>query len=195
MTKNRCLQKRIMALFLAILTFALPLAAQKTQVSNEINLATARSEIKQFEVVLSNVVNASLNSSTFALVQKPRGAYLQGYGVAFQFVINIYRAILNTPFGQMRKGNEVSPELKKRFIGDLKEKLIQTLMEQGASLSGLRDEDTVSIVAFIEDRNIPDEPNENKIIVISVLKKDLDDLAGKADRINEFKQRVKIVEY
>jgi len=146
-------------------------------------------------VVLSNVVNASLNSSTFALVQKPRGAYLQGYGVAFQFVINIYRAILNTPFGQMRKGNEVSPELKKRFIGDLKEKLIQTLMEQGASLSGLRDEDTVSIVAFIEDRNIPDEPNENKIIVISVLKKDLDDLAGKADRINEFKQRVKIVEY
>jgi len=185
----------MMVLLLAFWIFALPLATIKAQASGEINLAATRSEIEQFGAVINNVVNASFNSSPFALVQKPKGAYLQGYGVAFQFVVNIHRAVLNTPFGQTRQSDEISPELKKRRIDELKEKLIQTLSENGASLAELKSEDTVSIIAFIEDRNIPDEPNENKIIVISVLKKDLDDLAGKADRIGEFKQRIKIVEY
>jgi len=195
MAKNRRLQRRILMLFLAFWIFALPLAAQKTQASNEISYATARSEIEQFGAMIGNVVNASFNSSPFALVQKPKGAYLEGYGAAFQFVINIHRAVLNTPFGQMRQGNEISPELKKRRIDELKEKLIQTLRENGASLAQLKSEDTISIVAFVEDRNIPDEPSANKVIIISVLKKDLDDLAGKVDRISEFKQRIKIVEY
>ena len=195
MAKKRGSKHRMMVLLLAFWIFALPLATIKAQASGEINLAATRSEIEQFGAVINNAVNTSFNSSPFALVQKPKGAYLQGYGVAFQFVVNIHRAVLNTPFGQMRQGNEVSPELKKRRINELKEKLIQTLRENGASLAQLKSEDTVSIIAFIEDRNIPDEPNENKIIVISVLKKDLDDLAGKADRIGEFKQRIKIVEY
>lgn len=195
MAKNRRLQRRILMLFLAFWIFALPLAAQKTQAANEISYATARSEIEQFGAMIGNVVNASFNSSPFALVQKPKGAYLEGYGAAFQFVINIHRAVLNTPFGQMRQGNEISPELKKRRIDELKEKLIQTLRENGASLAQLKSEDTISIVAFVEDRNIPDEPSANKVIIISVLKKDLDDLAGKVDRISEFKQRIKIVEY
>jgi hypothetical protein len=184
-----------MLLFMAFWVFTLPLAAQKARVSGETNLVAARIEIEQFGAMLSNVVSASFNSSPFALVQKPKGAYLQGYGVAFQFVVNIHRAVLNTPFGQMRRGNEITPEAKKRLIDDLKEKLIQTLSDNGASLVQLKGEDTVSIVAFIEDQKIPDEPNENKVITISVLKKDLDELAGKADRINEFKQRIKIIEY
>jgi hypothetical protein len=181
--------------FLAFWVFALQLAGQTAQASSEVNIAEARGEIEQFAAVLNNVVNASFNSSPFALVQKPKGVYLQGYGVAYQFVVNIHRAVLNTPFGQARRGNDITPEVKKRRIDELKEKLIQTLMENGAGLQQLKDGDTVSIVAFIEDQNIPDEPNQNKIIVISVLKKDLDDMAGKADRNNEFKQRIKIVEY
>ncbi|MBP1608139.1 MAG: hypothetical protein H6Q04_374 [Acidobacteria bacterium] len=195
MAKKGCSKRRIMLLFMAFWVFTLPLAAQKARVSGETNLVAARIEIEQFGAMLSNVVSASFNSSPFALVQKPKGAYLQGYGVAFQFVVNIHRAVLNTPFGQMRRGNEITPEAKKRLIDDLKEKLIQTLSDNGASLVQLKGEDTVSIVAFIEDQKIPDEPNENKVITISVLKKDLDELAGKADRINEFKQRIKIIEY
>jgi len=194
MAKIRCSHGRIMV-FLAFWVFALQLAGQTAQASSEVNIAEARGEIEQFAAVLNNVVNASFNSSPFALVQKPKGVYLQGYGVAYQFVVNIHRAVLNTPFGQARRGNDITPEVKKRRIDELKEKLIQTLMENGAGLQQLKDGDTVSIVAFIEDQNIPDEPNQNKIIVISVLKKDLDDMAGKADRNNEFKQRIKIVEY
>jgi hypothetical protein len=193
--KSRSKQRIIVMLILALCLLALPLAAQKAQPSREINYATARSEIEQFGGIITNVVNASFNSSPFALVQKPKGAYLEGYGAAFQFVVNIHRAVLNTPFGQMRRGEDITPEVKKRRIDDLKEKLIQAVRENGASLTQLKSEDNVSIVAFIEDRNIPGEANENKIIIISVLKKDLDDLAGKADRINEFNKRIKIVEY
>jgi len=115
----------MMVLLLAFWIFALPLATIKAQASGEINLAATRSEIEQFGAVINNVVNASFNSSPFALVQKPKGAYLQGYGVAFQFVVNIHRAVLNTPFGQTRQSDEISPELKKRRIDELKEKLIQ----------------------------------------------------------------------
>jgi hypothetical protein len=182
-------------LLLAFWVSASSLAAQSPPSAHDIDYASARREIERFGIIIGNVINTSFNSSPFALVQKPKGAYLQGYGMTFQFVINIHRAVLDTPFGPMRQGNDVTPELKRRRIDELKEKLIQTMRENGASLRQLRREDAVSIVAFFEDRNIPDEPNENKIIVISVLKKDLDDLAGKEDRINEFRQRIKIIEY
>jgi hypothetical protein len=47
----------------------------------------------------------------------------------------------------------------------------------------------------MEDRNFPDEPSENKTIVLSVLKRDLDEFGNRSDRLKEFKQRMKIVEY
>ena len=77
----------------------------------------------------------------------------------------------------------------------MKKKLVRLLFDSGDSLRQMRKEDTVTIIAFFEDRNFPDEPNENKTIVISVLKRDLDELAHKEDRLRDFEQRVKIVEY
>jgi hypothetical protein len=195
MAKRRHSQRCVLSLLMAFWISALPLAAQNPQNARDVDYASARSEIERFGMMISNVINASFNSSPFALVQKPKGVYLQSYGMTFQFVINIHRAVLDTPFGPMRQGNDVSPELKRRRIDDLKEKLIQMVKENGPSLRQLRKEDAISIVAFFEDRNIPDEPNENKTIIISVLKKDLDDLAGKEDRFNEFRQRIKIIEY
>jgi len=57
-----------------------------------------------------------------------------------------------------------------------------------------RDE-SVSIIAFFEDRNFPDEESQSKTIVLSAKKRDLEELARKEDRLKEFKQRMKTVEY
>ncbi len=177
-----------------------PLAAQASrppQESSEIKVdyAATRREIRNFEAVLTNVINSTFNSSSFALVQEPKGVYLQGYGVTVSFLINIHRAVLRTPFGDIRQGVDVTPELKKRRIADLKDKLIKALLDNGDNLRQLKKDDFVTIVAFIEDRNFPDEPSENKTLVLSVLKKDLDELAHKDDRRAEFIQRMRIVEY
>ncbi len=157
--------------------------------------ASARKEILNFEAALNNAITATFSSSPFALVQKPKGALLQGYGVSFSFLINIHRAVINTPFGEVRTQPDITPELKKRKIDELKDRLIRVLADNGDGLKQLRPNDTVSIVLFLEDRNFPDEPNENKTIVLSVLRKDLDDLGRGGDRWKELKPRIKTVEY
>ncbi len=154
-----------------------------------------REDILRFEYVVNEVLSSTFSSSPFAVVQKTKGAYLQGYGINFTFLINIHRAMVNTPFGQIRARATVTPEMKIQRIEELKGKLIQVLQNNGEIFQHLRKEENVSIVAFFEDSNFPGEPSANKTIVLSVLKKDLDELGHKPDRLREFKQRMKIVEY
>lgn len=194
---NTELKRRLFSSILMIGFLSAPLAAQPgrgLQDGERVDYSTTRQEIQSFESVINNVINAAF-TSPFALNQKAKGAYLPGYGFSFNFLVNIHRALINTPFGELKSNAQISPDQKKRRIEDLKKKLIRTLFDSGDSLRQMRKEDAVTIIAFFEDRNFPDEPNENKTIVISVLKRDLDELAHKEDRIREFEQRVKIVEY
>jgi hypothetical protein len=103
--------------------------------------------------------------------------------------------VVNTPFGQVRSKADASPEIKRKRIEDLKEKLIRALLENGDCFRQLRRDDSVSIVGFIEDRNFPDEPNANRTIIMKAYKKDFDEFGRKSDRYTEFRQRVKILEY
>ncbi len=179
------------AMFLAV---ALPLSAGQENSDLKIDYGIMQQDILKFELVVNEVVNGTFSSDPIVVVQKPKGAYLPGYGVTLSFTINIHRAVINTPFGQISRAS-VSPETKKRRIEDLKEKLIRALQESGNDFRQLRKDDSISVIAFIEDRNFPDEPNENKTIVLSAFKKDLDEFGRRMDRLREFKQRMKIVEY
>jgi hypothetical protein len=178
------------AVLLAVL--AGPLLAQGSRVAQQpevkVDYATARREIVGFESILNKAIAPTFVSSPFGLVQKPKGVYLPGYGVTFTLLINVHRVVVDTPFGQIKRG-EINPELKKKIVEDIKDQLIRTILENGASLSQVRKEDSVTVVAFVEDQNFPDEPNQNKTIVLSVLKRDFESNSGK-DR-----QRIKILEY
>ncbi len=194
--------KRYMAAMLIFgilgLSFGAPAySKQRRETEAQTNYSVTRQEILQFEAVINDVITRTFSSSPFAVVQKAKGAYLQGYGVSFSFLINIHRAVINTPFGQVRKfpQTDITPELKRQRIEELKETLIRMLQNNGEMFRQLRKEDYVTIIAFFEDRNFPDEPSANRTIVLSALKKDLDELAHKSDRLREFKQRMKIVEY
>jgi hypothetical protein len=169
---------------------------KKANSENKVDYASAQQDILKFETVVNAVINSTFSSSPFAVVQKAKGVYLEGYGVSFAFLVNIHRAVINTPFGQVRRsGFAVTPELKKRRIEELKDNLIRALQQNGEIFQQLQEADHVTIIAFIEDRNFPDEPSGNKTVVLSALKKDLDELGNKNDRFKEFKQRMKIVEY
>ncbi len=156
--------------------------------------SSARREMQSFQSILDTVISSTFNAAPFAMSQKTKGVYLQGYGMTFTFVVNIHRALLNTPFGQARL-YDVTPEQKRRRIEDLKERLIQVLYQKGDSLRQVPKDESVTIVGFIEDRNFPDEENQNKTFILSVTRKDLEELTHGEDRTREFKQRMKIVEY
>jgi hypothetical protein len=182
------------ALLLTVFLSGMP-AFAAVQGDGGIDQASVRREILSFEAALNNAINATFSSSPFALVQKPKGVFLQGYGVTFNFLINIHRAVINTPFGEVRTQPDITPELKKRKIEELKDRLIRVLADSGDGLRQIRKSDTVSIVIFLEDRNFPDEPNENKTLVLSILKTDLEEAGRGEDRWRELKQRIKTVEY
>jgi hypothetical protein len=151
--------------------------------------------ILKFEDVINEVINSTFSSNPFAVVQKAKGAYLEGYGVGFTFLINIHRATIHTPFGQVQTRYAVSSDVKMRRIEELKDRLIQKLQDSGGNFPQLRKDERVAIIAYIEDRNFPGESNANRTIIMNALKKDLDELGHKNDRLKEFRQRVKIVEY
>jgi hypothetical protein len=171
--------------------------AAGSQATGEARLdpAQIRLEIRNFETVLNSAITAAFSSSPFALVQKVKGVYLPGYGMSFTFLINIHRAMVNTPFGEVRRGETVTPDQKKRRIDELLDRLTLGLQENGGKFRQLRKEESVTIVAFFEDRNFPDEANQNKTVLISATERDLEEFAGQANRFQEFKQRVKTIEY
>ena len=199
MQHSKPFPRRIILGFFAVGLMSIPLPAQSVRalpqdVAIKVDYAVARREILNFESALNEVIGATISSSNFAVVQGARGVYLSGYGVTFTFTINIHRAVVDTPFGQVRRA-DVSPERKKALINDLKEKLIRVVLDKGEVLTQLRKEDAVTVVAFMEDMNFPDEPNQNKTIVLTAYKKDFDDVARRDDKWKEFRQRMKIVEY
>ena len=183
-----------LAWILAFSIAALPFGANQDSADAKVDYGMAQKDIFKLELAINDVINNDFSSSQFAIIQPAKGFFLPGYGINLSFQINIHRAVINTPFGQVRPNSETL-ELKMKRIEDLKEKLIRMLQKNGDGIRQLRKDDNITIVAFIEDRNFPDEPNANKTIVMIASKKDLDELGHRDDRFKEFKQRMKIVEY
>ena len=186
--------KPVVAVLSLVLLFSLPLGAQTSGVmQDEAKARTLSPDIIRVEAAINDVIN-NFSKGTFGVVQRAKGVYLPGYGISFACLINIHLAMVNTPFGVVAR-NEVTPEIKKQRIEELKNEMIRLLLDNGRGFQQLGREESVSITIFIEDRNIPDEPRANKSIVLSVPKKDLDELGQRNDRLKEFKQRVNILEY
>jgi len=155
--------------------------------------ASISREIRSFEAVSDKTIKSAF-SGEFVLTGKTKGAYLPGYGVTFSFTVNIYRAALSTPFGTVQP-QDLTKDEKLRRIEDVKEKVSRALLENGQYLKQVRMDDWITIEGFFEDRDFAGEPNQSKTVILSVLKKDLDEACRADDRWKEFKLRMKTVEY
>jgi hypothetical protein len=189
--------KRSVAALLPLCLLCCSLAAHasgnKENAGDAVGYAAARKDIIQFEAALNNAIN-TFSKGPFGVVNRARGAYLHGFGFNFTFLIDFQREVITTPFGDINQ-HKTSPEQKKQRIEELKEVLIRLLQDNGNKIKQLRKkEDCIAIVAFIDDLNILDPTSANKTIVLRVFKKDLDELGNKNDR-DEFRKRIKIVEY
>lgn len=159
-----------------------------------VDYESVRREIQNFESAINDVISGTF-SNPFGLVNRPKGVYLPGYGDMFTFLVNIQRAVIKTPWGEVKGGQPITPAQKKQRIEELTDKLVRALLDQAGNLTQLHLNESVAIVAFFEDRNFPDEGNQSKTIVLSASKKDLEEWSGKPERWKEFKQRMKIIEY
>ncbi len=177
---------------LALGILCLPLAAQGPKAAS-VDYAQMRSSIQRFENAVWNV--SSKTFGDMGILGKPKGVYLQGYGYMYSVLVNPRwgRITINTPFGDLPSGTDLSPEERKKRLDEYKEQLVSVLFRQGNALPQLDKDKYITIAAFLEEVN--PEGTVNTTIILSVLKSDLDELGNKADRYNEFKQRVKIVEY
>ena len=159
----------------------------------EIDYPSTRREIQFVENAIDSVLQQTFPYN-FALVQRPKGVYLSGYGVVFNFLINIHRAVRNTPFGEVRI-KSITPKEKKRRLEELTEKLIQLLLTHGGRLPQIKGQESVTIVAYVEDRNFPEQENFNKTMILRAQKKDLEELSRKTSEWQELKKRMNILEY
>lgn len=179
--------------FLAFTLLCLPLVAQDSK-----GAGVSRDQvgfIRNFETALNKAISTTF-SNPFGLVSKPKGVYLQGYGYTFQFLVNIRRGMIQTPFGAFANAAEITPEQKKQRIEQCKDELLHALLNAGSGPPGLKSNEYISIIAFFEEINpVSPEENVNKTMILSVLKSDLEKTGSLQNRFDDFKQRVKIIEY
>ncbi len=169
----------------------LPLVAQ-TGKQVKVDYSQVRPCIQSFELALSEAINSSFPNQ-LGIMQKPRGAYLRGFGYEFSFLLDIRRAI-QTPFGPLNNDPDKTPEQRKQRVENFKDNLVRLLLSNGRGMAQLQPNESIAIIAHFDEFN-PAEGVTSKTLILSVLKKDLDEIGNKQDRFNEFKQRVKTVEY
>jgi len=174
--------------------WCLPTVAQTTT-KGKVDYAQVRPFIQGYEAAINDVISSTF-TNPFGLVQQPKGVYLPGYGYTFSFLVNIRRGMIQTPFGAYAPDSDIGPEQIKQRIDGLKDKLVRVLLSSQSITAKLEGDESISIIAFIKESDpLSPETDVNKTLIMSILKSDLQELSSKPDRINEFKQRVKIVEY
>ena len=181
-------------ILLAFGIFSLPLTAQIRQ-ETKVDYARVLPSIQGFEAAIHQAITASVPNPLFGLVGKPKGAYKDDLGYLFSFVINPkWGGMVNTPMGAFPSGPALTPEQKRQSVDGLKNKLVELLFARGPAMPQLEKDKSILIFAYFEETS-PDRGNVRQTIILSVTKSDLDEFAGNQPRFNEFKQRVKIVEY
>jgi len=167
-----------------------PLAAQSPR-AGAVDYAQIRPSIQKIEKGINDAITTIFGRE--GVIGRPKGVYLQGYGYSFSFLVNLRWGMINTPMGSFANNTEISPEQKKQRIEVLKDQLIRILFSQTTGMPQPERDKSVTITAFFEETNL--DGNVSKTMIMSVLKNDIDELGNKQERFNDFKQRVKIVEY
>lgn len=160
----------------------------------EINLAALKKDAQIFEGIINDILKQNFKNP-FALTLEPKGAYVRGHGAVFFFHLNINRGRIRTPFGEVADpsaGPERSKEEQIRLVRDL---MIQCLANYGPTIQPLNGHDRITITAHIEDRSEFDPTKSTTVMVLSVLKDDVDAVALKRVTMEKFREKVQVVQY
>ncbi|RPI28839.1 MAG: hypothetical protein EHM61_03800 [Acidobacteria bacterium] len=158
------------------------------------NLALLKRDTQIFERIVYEVLKQHFKNP-FAITADPRGGYLQGFGVTVSFQLNINRATIRTPFGDLNAPRSQGERTKAEQIRTVKESMKQCLADYGQTIKQLGPHDRIAVQAHIVDRNELDPAKATTVLVLMCTKDDVNLLATGKLPVEKFKERVHVLEY
>lgn len=184
--------RRIWSVVMVTVCLCLSLPGQAVQ-EFKADSGRASTETVNFESMINSVVRAKVPGE-FGVVQRPRGALVEGVGYFFSFTINLNRAIINSPMGPVADPTAPTPAKRDEKIAELKTSLIELLYNNGATLKQLSSDKPIVIVGYFDQTSFETGGTFTKL-TMSVLKRDVDESLARQVGLNAFRNKVKVNEY
>jgi hypothetical protein len=172
----------------------LPLWSVRAQ-SPPSNLSALKAEMKVFEAVIDGTM-AQTFAPPFGLLEKTKGTYLPGFGLAFSLEVNLYPMRAPDPFNMtpLSKAElDKAQKAKRERIATIKESVPRLLADHAMSLRDLGSNDSVAVVVHLFEM----QPGEIKFpdqLVIETRKLDLDQFWDKKISYQELVAKMKVLE-
>lgn len=149
--------------------------------------------------VLEAVINETMGQTfapPFGLLEKAKGTYLPGFGVAFSLEVNLYPLRVLNMFNVSpltKEELEKARKAKLERMGIIKQAVPRLLADHASALREVPPEESVAVIVHLfhfqaEGEKLPTQ------IVIQVKKRDLDQYWEKKLSYGEFREKVKVLE-
>jgi len=174
-----------------LLAFSLPAQPPAT------DYAALRGQMRVLEKVVDEILGQTF-SSPFGLLEKTKGAYLEGFGVVFTLQVNLYSLRITNPMAVRPltpEELEKVQQIKRERIATIKRVLPRLLADHTGSLRALKEEDSVAVVVHLFDVNPPAGKPLPAQLVLQVKKLDLDRYWARQLSFEELVARIKLAEF
>ena len=181
------------AIMIGLACWLLPLRCVRAQ--SPPNFSALKGEMKVFEAVIDGTM-AQTFAPPFGLLEKTKGTYLPGFGVAFSLEVNLYPLRTPNPFNMTPLSKtelDKAQKVKLERIATVKESIPRLLADHAISLRDLGSDDSVAVVVHLFEV----EPGETKFpdqLVIETKKSDLAQFWDKKISYAELIAKTKILE-
>lgn len=149
--------------------------------------------------VLEAVINETMGQTfapPFGLLEKAKGTYLPGFGVAFSLEVNLYPLRVLNMFNVSpltKEELEKARKAKLERMGIIKQAVPRLLADHASALREVPPEESVAVIVHLfhfqaEGEKLPTQ------IVIQVKKRDLDQYWEKKLSYGELREKVKVLE-
>lgn len=186
--------KRILILCLCSVLGALLVAPPVAVSSSPRDLAAMKQSLEVFEGVLSTVLQQNFPEA-FALLEKPKGVYLNGFGSVFSFEIDIATVKQPNLFSQSRSTPQEEKKALNERLPKLRETMEKTLAEHGDSLIQIEPEEQIAVVAQLFNSGFLSRPLDLKTVIVRTSKKNLLDFKAGRLTFDELKKKMDVQQY
>ena len=183
------------AVMVGLACWLLPLWSVRAQ-SPPSNLSALKGEMKVFEAVIDGTM-AQTFAPPFGLLEKTKGTYLRGFGLAFSLEVNLYPLRAPNPFNMtpLSKAElDKAQKVKLERIATIKESVPRLLADHAISLRDIGSDDFVAVVVHLFEM----QPGDTKLpdqLVIETRKSDLDQFWDKKISYQELTAKMTILEF
>jgi hypothetical protein len=158
--------------------------------------STIKKQTQLFETVLDTAIRQHFDPEHFLMLQSPRGAYLEGYGVVFTVEVNLYTMRWRNPFDASpysEKEVATARTAKLARIKELETLIRDLLRNNGMGLDFVAPDENVAVVVHLfnqaEHRELPSQ------LAVQTKKQWLQEAAGRKLSAEEFRQKLSVVSF